>query len=179
MIGDRLGHRRIHLVVGLMGALGVLYPLMGPWQLSSFDATGRRVALYLYLIADGGISCLIEPQLVPHMLSVAEQRSRATGGGGPSEHLTNSATSIAQFANNAGAVAGPFLAVPIIEMVGFRGALAAWGLAYIAVIAAGVILRTAGSILRGTGTRCGGRHWQREVAEADEVTGSELAGKAF
>lgn len=135
LLGDRLGNRRIHLVVGLLGALGVIYTTMGPWQLAALGATARRVLLYVYLVTDGGMSCLIEPQLVPHMLSLAEQRSRADGGRGPNEHLTNFVTSFAQFANNAGGVAGPFIAVPLIENVGFRGALAVWGVLFFLVSA--------------------------------------------
>ena len=134
-LGDRLGERRIPLVVTLMVALGAVYVAMGPWQLALLVPLARRVVLYFYLIADGSMGSLLEPQLVPQMLHLAEQQSRASGGEGRNEHLTNFVTSLGQFMMNAGAVFGPFVAVPLIEAYGFRGALSAWGAVFVLVAA--------------------------------------------
>lgn len=134
-IGDRLGDRRMHLVVVLLAALFLLYLAMGPWQLTALGITQRRVLIYIYLVGDGAMSTLIEPQLMPEMLRLAEQRSRADGGTGPNEHLTNFVTTFSQFGMNAGAVIGPFVAVPLIDSIGFRGALASWGAGYAAIAA--------------------------------------------
>ena len=139
-IGDRLGDRRMHMVVVLLAALFLLYLAMGPWQLGALAITQRRALLYVYLVSDGAMSTLIEPQLMPEMLRLAEQQSRADGGAGPNEHLTNFVTTFSQFGMNAGAVIGPFVAVPLIDSIGFRGALASWGTGY-ATIAALTALR--------------------------------------
>jgi len=136
LLGDRLGDRRTRLIYWLLAGLSAVYISMGPYQLSLFGPIARRVLLYVYLLADGGMSCLVEPQLVPSMLMFAEQSSMC-GGAGPNEHLTNFVTSLGQFAMNAGAVVGPFLAVPLIETVGFRGALAAWGVSFAIVTVLG------------------------------------------
>ena len=53
------------------------------------------------------------------------------------QHLTNLVTSLGMFGMNAGAVVGPFLAVPLIETIGFRGALASWGAAFALVAVLG------------------------------------------
>eukprot|EP00966_Prymnesium_polylepis_P155499 3591969-Prymnesium_polylepis.1 len=79
--------------------------------------------------------CLVEPQLIPQMLNVAETTA------GKSEHVTNFVTSLGQTAMNLGTCGGPFAAVPIIQMSGFRGALAAWAAPY-ALVSAWAMLRS-------------------------------------
>ena len=119
-MGDRLGRRRLELMGGSMTALTLLYVFMGPWQLEALGPPLRHGFFFVYLAGDGLLCCLIEPQLLPHVLHLAEAER------GANEHLTNLVTSLGQSAMNLGMVAGPFVAVPIIREYGFRGALAAW-----------------------------------------------------
>ena len=109
-----------------MALLAVVYTLMGPWQVAACSLTARRVMLYVYLVSDGLMCTLLEPQFFPQMLTLAE----AASSGPPNEHLTNFVTSLGQTAFNVGAVAGPFVAVPIIQLAGFRGALVTWAVPF-------------------------------------------------
>lgn len=131
-LGDRVGnHRRMALVAGALGLCALTHFLFGPWQLRMLGVDARRTLLFVYLPLDGVTSCLLEPQLFPLLLSLAEESSeRADSAMERGEHLTNLVTSLGQTAINLGSVLGPFLAVPLVEAGGFRAALFAWGPAY-------------------------------------------------
>ena len=131
-LGDRVGnHGRMALVAGALGLSALTHFLFGPWQLRMLGVDARRSLLFVYLPLDGVTSCLLEPQLFPLLLSLAEESSeRADSAMERGEHLTNLVTSLGQTAINLGSVLGPFLAVPLVEAGGFRAALFAWGPAY-------------------------------------------------
>jgi len=149
-LGDRLSSvQRMGLIAATMGALSTVHFFFGPWQLHStvLGAAARRSLFFIYLPTDGLLSCLLEPQLMPTMLSLAEAGAAevaAVGAGaggslgnaatvdvmGRGEHLTNLVTALAQTAINIGSVIGPFVAVPLVKAGGFRSALAAWAPAY-------------------------------------------------
>ena len=175
-IGDQLGARRLHMVVILLFALFALYLAMGPWQLHSIDRPSRQHVLYFYLVADGALSTLLEPQLMPEMLRLAEEPRRPPplkDGSckpeerqAPNEHLTNFVTAFGQFGMNAGAILGPFAAVPILEMRGFRGTLAIFGGVY-AIVAALTALRLVATSRQAT---------QSSGAPASRTSSVELPG---
>ena len=75
-LGDRLGHSlRLALVAGSMTLLSIVHLLFGPWQVRWVAQTATRRALFFaYLPLDGMLSCLVEPQLMPMMLGLAEQQ---------------------------------------------------------------------------------------------------------
>jgi len=134
-LGDRLGARRLDLMAGSIVGLVGLYLFMGPWQLAAYDLPLRQALFFVYLAGDGLVCCLIEPQLLPHMLNLAESKRDA------GEYLTNLVTALGQSAMNLGQIAGPFVAVPIVSASGFRGALTAWAFPLALVVAwAGVLL---------------------------------------
>lgn len=103
-VGDRLGNRRTTLIAGAMGMLAVVYLSMGPWQPGAWGWSigTRRAMLYVYMVTDALMCCLVEPQLMPQMLSTAEAKAGETD-----EHQTNFVTSVGQTAMNLGSVVGP------------------------------------------------------------------------
>ena len=135
MVGDRLGKRRLELMTVSLACLVGLYLFMGPWQVREYSLRWRRALFFVYLAADGLICCLVEPQLLPHMLGLAESKH------GAGERLTNLVTAFGQAWMNLGMVGGPFVAVPIVEVSGFRGALAAWASPLALVVAWALLLR--------------------------------------
>lgn len=141
-LGDRLGKRRFELMVVSLAALVGLYAFVGPWQLTTLTGPMRYGLFFCYLAGDGLLCCLLEPQLIPHVLYLAE------ADGGSNEHLTNLVTSAIQTAMNIGMVAGPFVAVPIVKSGGFRGALFAWA------IPLGLMAMCAGLLRAGAEERC-------------------------
>ena len=131
-LGDRLkGGTRMILILACMPWFAVLHFLMGPWQAASWGLSveARRVLFFVYLASDGLPAALVEAQFVPQLLMLAE----AAASDGPNEHLTNFVTSLSQTFISLGQVLGPFAAVPIVEVWGFRGGLVAWGVAYLVV----------------------------------------------
>lgn len=81
-LGDHLGERRLELIAASVTSLVGLYTLMGPWQVSAYGLPLRYALFFAYLAGDGLVCCLIEPQLLPHMLYLAESKR------GAGEHLT-------------------------------------------------------------------------------------------
>ena len=94
-LGDRLGDRRMELVATALAVLVVAYAVNGPWQVDALALGTRSALFFVYLVTDGLVCCLIEPQLAPQMLSLAEDHARSQRSG-PSEHLTNMVTSLGQ-----------------------------------------------------------------------------------
>ena len=146
-LGDRLGERRLELMAGSLAFLVVLYVFMGPWQVHAFGQPLRYGLFFVYLAGDGLACCLIEPQLLPHMLHLAESSTRDAG-----EQLTNLVTALGQSAMNLGQVFGPFVAVPIVSSSGFRGGLATWAAPLLLVLlwALGLMCSKHGSAVRAT-----------------------------
>lgn len=67
MLGDRLGKRRLELMNICLVFLAGTYLAMGPWQQRAWAFQARSTMLYFYLVIDGIVCCLIEPQLIPEM----------------------------------------------------------------------------------------------------------------
>ena len=183
-LGDRLGAaRRFDLLAGALSALVLLYAAMGPWQVAAIGAAGRYVAFLAYLALDGALCCLVEPQLLPQLLACAEARAEAAGSARHSAKRTNLIASLGQAAMNLGMVAGPFVAVPVVDAYGFRGALAAWAIPLAIVSAWAPFVRTstarADQRRRGPRQRPGGPLRRQSTddsrAEASESSASSVA----